>query len=192
MSSKNNLSNFCCDPKNDSLHNYAVCYRTGSTVDHDLYDWRSSHILQPFLPLAKYPLYSGATRPQITLLCSRATRPQITPLCSGATRPQITPLCSGATRPQITLLCSGATRPQITLLCSEVTRPQITLLCSEVTRPQITLLCSGSACPHITWMLSVGNRGKEIWTPEQPPILASLYVSSRIQTLNFLKALARQ
>ena len=132
MSSKNNLSNFCCDPKNDSLHNYAVCYRTGSTVDHDLYDWRSSHILQPFFPLAKYPLYSGATRPQITLLCS------------------------------------------------------------EVTRPQITLLCSGSACPHITWMLSVGNRGKEIWTPEQPPILASLYVSSRIQTLNFLKALARQ
>ena len=77
MSSKNNLSNFCCDPKNDSLHNYAVCYRTGSTVDHGLYDWRSSHILQPFFPLAKYPLYSGATRPQITLLCSGATRPQI-------------------------------------------------------------------------------------------------------------------
>ena len=44
MSSKNNLSNFCCDPKNDSLDNYAVCYTTGSTVDHDLYAWRSSHI----------------------------------------------------------------------------------------------------------------------------------------------------
>ena len=34
MSSKNNLFNFCCDPKNDSLHNYAVFYTTGSTVDH--------------------------------------------------------------------------------------------------------------------------------------------------------------
>ena len=97
MSSKNNLSSFSCDPKNDSLHNYAVCYTNGSTVDHDLYAWRSSHF-----PLAKYPLYSGATRPQITVLCSGATRPQITLLCSGATRPQITLLCSGATRPQIT------------------------------------------------------------------------------------------
>ena len=37
LSLKNNLSNLCCDPKDDSLHNYAVCYTVGLTVDHDIY-----------------------------------------------------------------------------------------------------------------------------------------------------------
>ena len=37
LSLKNNLSNLCCDPKDDSLHNYAVCYTVGLTVDYDFY-----------------------------------------------------------------------------------------------------------------------------------------------------------
>ena len=42
LSFKNNLSNLCCDPKNDYLHNYTVCYRVSliMTVDHDFYACR--------------------------------------------------------------------------------------------------------------------------------------------------------
>ena len=40
---KNNLFNLCCDPKDDSLHNYTVCYTVGLTVDHDFNAWMSSH-----------------------------------------------------------------------------------------------------------------------------------------------------